>query len=135
MAQIIQFPRRRRRAQRVRVQQPVALMHEDGTAATGTAINLSCGGMQLLCDRYTTDSLYRSDVPLETASAPGIDVHLRLPLDAGLARLDIECRLIYVSTIDTRTYLLGLEFVRFHSDSQSCLAQFLRDAEVYANAE
>jgi len=135
MAQILHFPRKRRRAERVPVLQPVAMLHDDGTAATGTAINLSRGGLQVLCDRYTTDSLYRSDAPLDSVNAPGIDVHLRLPLEPGLVRLDIECQLKYVNTVDTRTFLLGLEFKHFHGASRAYLTQFLRDAERYASAE
>jgi|GEM_PF-5368783 len=45
MAQILPFSRNDRRAQPVRVLQPVALVHDDGSAATGTVINLSHAGV------------------------------------------------------------------------------------------
>ncbi len=129
MAQILQFPRQRRRHRRARICQPVALVHDNATVATATAVNLSHGGLQVLCDRYTVDSLRRSDEPLGGPATPRIDAHFRLPLSFGLVKIDCECRLVYVSEVSEHACLMGLEFVAVRGNGGACLEEFLREAE------
>jgi len=86
----------------------------------------------MLCN---SDSLRRGDPALNAPGTPGIDVHLRLPLGYGLARVDIECWLLQLNVVDARTFMLELEYLRFHGDSQAYLAEFIREAGVGAVAE
>ncbi len=131
MGEVIPFPRQRRRYRRTPIYQPVALVHDNATVATGMAVNLSVGGMQVLCDRYTADSLHRSDDPFAGGRGPGLDVHMRLPTRTGTARIDVTCQLVYVNQIATSTYLLGLEFRDYQCDSQALINDFLDEADQF----
>lgn len=134
MGTVLEFPRQRRRHKRAPVSQPVALVHENASVATAMACNISPGGMQILCDRYTTDSLHRSGCDDETArDVPRIDAHFKLPLNSGLAKLDVECLLSYVCETDDEVFALGLEFVDMTEGSSQHLGQFLDEATLLAN--
>ena len=128
MAKILNFPEKRRRHERVMISQPVALVHENATVATSTAINISQGGLQALCDRYTMDSLHPSATRPGRHRSPRIDVHFRLPTNAGSAKLDIECRIAYVVQSEDSELSVGLEFVRVYEESRNVLDSFLQEA-------
>jgi hypothetical protein len=108
--------------------QPVALVHDNATVATTLATNISAGGMQTVCDRYTTDALHPSAVRLTRASAPRIDAHFKLPVNGALVKFDIECRLAYVTAVEDSQYCIGLEFFLLADGCLPYLAQFLREA-------
>lgn len=131
MAQVLQFPIQRRRYPRVRIQQPVALVHENSTVVTGLATNVSGGGVRVLCDRYAADSLVTHH-GRPGGAGPRIDAHFMLPLATGLAKLDVQCRLAYMVDLEDGQVLMGLEFLRFHHDGRAYLCAFLNEAERYA---
>ena len=129
MGRVYSFPERRRRHPRVPLSQPVALVHESAAVATAVASNVSRGGIQVLCDRYSFHALCRPQDRGEQQVTDHIDVHLKLPVNTGLANLDLECRLAYVRTADSEEYTLGLEFVAMNNLTQVHLDRFLRETE------
>jgi len=132
MGVVVALRRRKRRFSRVAIEQPVALVHANGTVATTLGYNLSQGGMQVRCDRYTADSLYPSRMGPGRPRRVRIDAHFKLPLGSGLVKLDVECRLVYVNALPDGWYALGLEFVRFHYAGAAVVEKFLREAEALA---
>ena len=132
MAQVLQFPIQRRAYPRVPVCQPVALVHENATVVTGMATNISPGGIQIVCDRRAADALCGERRRFALTKGPRIDLHFKLPLASGLAKLDVETRLVYVNDIARAQVLLGLEFIVCHNDSRASLDAFLREADTLA---
>ena len=128
MGEILSFPQSRRRHPRVRLVQPVALVHENATVATSVCANISSGGMQVVCDRYTTDSLHPNTRRITRENAPYIDAHLKLPANRGLTKLDCECRMTYLIADDDSRFTLGLEFLSLHEPSRNNLSAFLTEA-------
>jgi len=111
--------------------QPVALVDAYGTVATGRSVDISLGGMQIVCDRLTVDSLHLSDSQPAPENEIRLDVHFGLPLASGLAKLDAECRLVYVVPGEPLSdFLMGLQFVRFHYAGAQLVERFLREAEL-----
>lgn len=137
MGTVIPLRRRtptKRQHERVALCQPVALVDAFGTVATASTADLSPGGMQVACDRYTMDSLHLSDQRRDPSNAVRIDVHFQLPLTSGLVKLDVECRLVYVvADEDTGEFLMGLQFVRFHYAGAHVVERFLREASLLEN--
>lgn len=128
MAQVLQFPIQRRHHLRVPICQPVALVHENATVVTGMATNISSGGVQVVCDRRAADALCGERGRFAVGEGPRIDLHFKLPLSHGLAKLDVVSRLAYVSDIARSQVLLGLEFVTYQHDSQRHVDTFLSEA-------
>ena len=110
------------------IRQPVALVHANGTVATVLAVNVSRGGLQVTCDRYTLDALLpgRSGQPASVGTA--IDAHFKLPLNDGLAKIDLNCRVAYVSQAEGSTFLVGLEFAGASQRGHAALEAFLEEA-------
>ena len=132
MAQVLQFPIQRRHHLRVPICQPVALVHENATVVTGMATNISAGGLQVVCDRRAADALCGERRRFDVTQGPRIDLHFKLPLSHGLAKLDVVSRLAYVNDIARSQVLLGLEFVSHQQDSERSVASFLREADLLA---
>ncbi|MFT5392689.1 MAG: hypothetical protein ACI8PT_002887 [Gammaproteobacteria bacterium] len=129
----IVIPLRRRATKRmhkrVTLMQPVALVDGFGTVATAQIADISPGGLQVLCERYTMDSLHLSDRPPKASRAVPIDVHFKLPLSSGLVKLDVECRLVYVVPEgDLGEFVMGLQFLRFHYAGAHIVERFLKEA-------
>jgi len=132
MAQVLQFPLQRRHHIRVPICQPVALVHENATVVTGMATNICAGGVQVVCDRRAADALCGERRRFSGSNGPRIDLHFKLPLNDGLAKLDVVTRLAYVNDIARSQVLLGLEFEIHHNESQRYIATFLSEAEALA---
>ncbi len=129
MNNVIPLRKRKRQFRRVRIAQPVALVHTNGTVATALASDISQGGLQLRCDRYTIDSLHLSDTPPNPRRAVRLDLHFKLPLHSGLVKVDAECRLIYVvDAPEPDAYLMGVQFTRFHYGGTSVVDRFIKEA-------
>jgi hypothetical protein len=137
----IVIPLRRRATKRlykrVTLMQPAALVDEFGTVATAQITDISPGGLQVLCERYTMDSLHLSDRPPKASRAVPIDVHFKLPLSSGLVKLDVECRLVYVvpegeagEAGEAGEFVMGLQFLRFHDAGAHIVERFLKEAAV-----
>ena len=119
----------KRQHTRVPLHQPVALVDQFGTVATASTADISTGGMQLVCGRYTMDSLHLSDSELNPLREVTGDVHMKLPLSSGLTKLDVECRLVYVvPSEDHHEFLIGLQFVRFIDSGAQAVDKFLQEA-------
>lgn len=129
MAQLLQFPAQRRQHVRVPICQPVALVHENATVITGMATNISAAGVRVVCARRAADALCGERRRFTVALGPRIDLHFKLPLSAGLAKLDVVSRLAYATDIARRQVLLGLEFVSYQHDTAYFVDTFLREAE------
>ncbi len=128
MAVIYAFRERRAQFPRINLEQPVALVHTNATVATAIISNISPGGMQVCCDRYTADSLHASSEPLGKRKAVCIDAHFLLPSPTGTRKIDVECRLAHVAEISEREYALGLEFIEFQHGGREELEAFLAEA-------
>ncbi len=112
------------------IRQPVALVHANGTVATVLAINVSLGGLQVTCDRYTLDALLPSGAEPGRPLGTMVDAHFRLPLRAGLAKIDMRCRVAYVSEVDPErsVYVVGLRFRGADQPGRAALETFLEEA-------
>ena len=129
MGKVLQFPKRRRRHLRMAIRQPVALVHANGTVATVLAVDVSLGGLQVTCDRYTLDALFPCGSGPNRPVGTLVDAHFRLPLRSGLAKLDMRCRVAYVSETDAeRIFLVGLEFRGADQAGRATLETFLEEA-------
>ena len=128
MGEVLRFPQSRRQHPRVQVAQPVALVHENATVVTSTVSNISAGGIQTVCDRYTCDSLHPSSRQILRPHAPHLDAHFRLPVGSGLGKLDCECRMAYITELEDQQYAIGLEFRFLTERSRKSLRAFLDEA-------
>ncbi len=128
MAVIYAFRERRARFPRINLEQPVALVHANATVATACISNISPGGMQVCCDRYTADSLHASSEPLGKRNKVSIDAHFLLPSPTGIRKIDVECRLAHVAELSGGEYALGLEFIEFQHGGREELKAFLGEA-------
>ena len=114
------------------VRQPVALVHANGTVATVLGVNVSMGGLQVTCDRYTLDALLPSSAAAGAVSiGTAIDAHFKLPLNEGLTKLDMSCRVAYVTGTEGGGFLVGLEFSGASQSGHAALAAFLEEALAY----
>lgn len=128
MGDVLPFPKRRRRHPRTEIRQPVALVHGNGTVATVLGINVSLGGLQVICDRYTLDTLLPCRTLGRSPVGTPIDAHFKLPLSAGMAKLDLGCRVAYIAQAEPPSFLVGLEFARVTAGSRETLEAFLEEA-------
>ncbi len=128
MSVIYAFRERRARFPRINLEQPVALVHANATVATASISNISPGGMQVCCDRYTADSLHASSEPLGKRKTISIDAHFLLPSTTGTRKIDVECRLAHVARVSGNEYAIGLEFIAFQHGGQEDLEAFLAEA-------
>ena len=128
MGEVLPFLQSRRRHPRVSLTQPVALVHENATVATSLCTNISGGGIQVVCDRYTADSLHPSSRRITDKNAPRVHAHFMLPVRTGLAKLDCECAIAYLTPYDDSRFAFGLEFLLVAEASRSSLSGFLDDA-------
>lgn len=103
---------RSREIPRVQIRRPVALITEEGHVATALTQDLSPGGMQIQCDRANAYALNPSGAFLVNSALPRIDAHFTLPLTAGLAKIDVECCMVYFNELRME-YLIGFMFSHF----------------------
>jgi hypothetical protein len=57
-----------------------------------------------------------------------MDVHFKLPLAHGMAKLDLSCRVAYVTRADRGSWLVGLEFTSAAGRGHEALRLFLEEA-------
>lgn len=118
---------RSRDVPRIEIRRPVALVTEDGYVATAVTRDLFPGGMQISCDRANAYALHPSGQLLAQSAPPRIDAHFTLPLTAGLAKIDVECRLVYFNELRME-YLVGFAFSHFKDYSFLKLDRFIQEA-------
>ena len=131
LSRILEFAKRRRRHVRVPVHLPVALVHANGTVATVLAVNLSPGGMQVRCDRFTLDALLPSARGSAGVAGTPIDAHFQLPLHAGLLKVDVHTRVTYVAPSDGGWFLMGLALERVAPEPAERLRAFLDERAAF----
>ncbi len=118
---------RSRELPRIEIGRPVALVTEDGYVATAVTRDLSPGGMQIRCDRANAFALNPAGQLLIKPAPLRIDAHFTLPLIAGLAKIDVECCMIYFNELRME-YLVGFEFSHFKDYSFLKLDRFIQEA-------
>jgi len=118
------FERTQPQERRIALDVPVALVHETGTVAAASGLDISVSGLHVVCSQLTLDSLYRSDVPL-MEDVSYLDAHFMLPLFSLDPKVDVRCRLSYQERRAPGEFLLGLEFLQLWGDSRRLLTQFL----------
>lgn len=118
---------RSREVPRIRIHRPVALVTEDGYVATAVTRDLSPGGMQIRCDRANAYVLNPAGESLVQPALHRIDAHFTIPLTAGLAKIDVECRMVYFNELRME-YFIGFAFFHFQDYSFLKLDRFIQEA-------
>ncbi|MFZ0257456.1 MAG: PilZ domain-containing protein [Gammaproteobacteria bacterium] len=117
---------RSREVPRIQIRRPVALVTDDGYVATAVTRDLSPGGMQIRCDRANAYALNPAgDFSVQPVPSR-IDAHFTLPLTAGLAKIDVECRMVYFNELRME-YLIGFVFSHFKDYSFLKLDRFIQE--------
>jgi len=117
---------RSREVPRIETRRPVALVTEDGYAATAVISDISPGGMQICCDRANAYALNPSGAKIVHPTFPRVDAHFTLPVEAGLVKIDVECRMVYFSEL-LMEYLVGFSFCHFKDYGFLKLDRFIRE--------
>ncbi|MGA7801102.1 MAG: PilZ domain-containing protein [Gammaproteobacteria bacterium] len=97
----------------------------DGTF-TGRVRNLSLGGIEFSCDRWTADEL----LPPGHQAFPGqpINVQVQFSISSGGAEQLIEAHgeIIVSRRLSQNEYRVGMQFITLEGDAQTALEQHLR---------
>ncbi|MEJ2644797.1 MAG: PilZ domain-containing protein [Gammaproteobacteria bacterium] len=97
----------------------------DGTF-TGRVRNLSLGGIEFSCDRWTADEL----LPPGHQAFPGqpIEVQVQFPLSpqGAEARIEAHGEIVVSRRLSQNEYRVGMQFVTLEGDAQQALEQHLR---------
>ena len=126
--------KRSREHPRIRVVRPVAMVKGDGGIVVAETHNVAPGGMQVHCDWASAYDLLPERGRLPAARAPRVDAHFTLPISSGLAKIDVECQLVYFCEILRKGFALGLAFTHFKDYSFLKLDRFIEEASARSEA-
>lgn len=119
----------RRGFPRVRIELPIAVVHETGAVATATSHDLAPRGMQLRFSRETAERLNPSGRPLEEDPVSSLDLHFRVPLGSEWPKIDVRCTMVHWTPLvegpADRCVALGVMFERFLDGSSDTLEAYL----------
>lgn len=116
---------------RIAVNLPLRMRRAGGPVVSATAHDITPAGLQIRCDRAT--ALVIHPAGRYVAGEPGQQVLVRfaLPLRAGAAVVDVECRLVHLSIVPDappeRSVALGLEFERFLHEGKENLGRYIEE--------
>ena len=120
--------KRSREHPRIKVIRPVALVRGDGGIVVAETHNVAPGGMQVHCDWASAYDLLPQQGRVPNTQAPRVDAHFTLPISSGLAKIDVECHLVYFCEILREGFALGLAFAHFKDYSFLKLDRFIEEA-------
>jgi hypothetical protein len=117
----------RRIFERIDTQHPVKALDKGGVAHPALALDISLTGLQLLCNRGTTEALL-SAKSIERGGGEEVRVQMQLPLKNGrYTQVDARCRVVSIRKDDDGRFHLGLRYIWFENYTYDDLERFIDD--------
>ncbi len=105
---------------------PVEIELPELGAVHATAVNISCAGLQLVCDHGTIETL----LPEGARTPPGALLSLQVRLahasqDDHSAVIGVSCRTVFTRRVSEREYRIGLSIQSFDDDGYERLERYI----------
>lgn len=112
----------RRHSIRHQVNLPVDLQLNDGSIINVKASNLSLGGLIFNCDDWVSKKIESRGIQHHSLDHTQISITLEL---GKHRKLYADCRIIIARRVSQDNYLIGLEFIRFHKNTDATLLAYI----------
>ncbi len=126
--QLVEKLDEQRQYPRIPIDGGVRIFSADGEEVPVLALNVSPDGLQLRCDIAAARQLHPAGGRVDPMSDVLFKADITLPLAAGAAHLECDCRLLYLTTVDSEPRcVIGMRFVDLNQRAERLLTAFLCD--------
>ena len=115
----------RRQYPRIPTDLPLEVRTGDGEVVRVAARNLSCGGLEMSCDRWCADRL----LPPGHQAFPGqpikVQLAFQLPAGEGSRGVAVAAEVVDSRRLSQNEYRVGLHFTTFEGDGEALVERFV----------
>ena len=115
----------RRKFPRVKLDATMMIRTVDGNLTEAKMNNISMDGAQITCDKETAKLILPKSTSIVDKQQPVVNTVFELEVDEKKHKLEIECKIYYVVSLDGKSVAFGLLFEDFDSNQGEVIDQFI----------
>ncbi len=117
----------RRKCPRVELETVMMVKTPEGNLVPSSMTNISVDGAQICCDKETAKLIINRDA-VDENKQPKITGVFDLELNGQTHKIEIDCKIYYISSIDTHSVALGLLFDEVDFKNNQTISAFVMQA-------
>ena len=115
----------RRKYPRVELNSVMMIEAPNGESCQAKVVNISMDGAQINCDKTTAKLILPKDASVVDKQAPKIKGTFELEIDGELKKIQAECRIYYVVSLDGVSVSFGLLFEHLDEAGSEIIDQYI----------
>lgn len=118
----------RRKYPRVESNSIMSIELADGKFCEAKIVNVSLDGAQINCDKETAKLILPQDTSVTDKQAPKFKGAFELEVDGEIKKIEAECKIYYVVSLDGVSVSLGLLFEELETSASATLDLYVMRA-------